>query len=153
MNQLTDYISGKIRLSMYFQKINSEPMLLIPGAQSSEYANAISFFSQLLRSAKNIAKFINSRDSIVFEVLKGKSIGLGYLSYVQKNPLLKSFRIGYIDSTGTRIPPQIVHQGFIIQKNILLEYLLLHILKKKDKICLGALQHLWKKTHKFKKYF
>lgn len=44
MNQLTDYISGKIRLSMYFQKINSEPMLLIPGAQSSEYANAISFF-------------------------------------------------------------------------------------------------------------
>ncbi len=116
MNQLTDYISGKIRLSMYFQKMKSEPILLIPGAQSSEYSNAISFFSQLSHSAKNIAKFIDSRESIVLEVLKGKSIGLGYLSYVQKNPLLKSLRIGYIDSTGKRIPPQIVHQGFIIQK-------------------------------------
>lgn len=116
INQLTEYISGKNRLSFYFPKLNSEPLLLIPGAQSSEYANSISFFPQLSKTAKDIAKFIDSNDSIVFEVLKGKSIGLGYLSYIQKNPLLKSLRIGYIDSLGNRIPPQIVHQGFIIQK-------------------------------------
>ncbi len=116
INQLTEYISGKNRLSFYFPKLNSEPLLLIPGAQSSEYANSISFFPQLSKTAKDIAKFIDSKDSIVFEVLKGKSIGLGYLSYIQKNPLLKSLRIGYIDSLGNRIPPQIVHQGFIIQK-------------------------------------
>lgn len=116
INQLTEYISGKNRLSFYFPKINSEPLLLIPGAQSSEYANAISFFPQLSKTAKDIAKFNDSKDSIVFEVLKGKSIGLGYLSYIQKNPLLKSLRIGFIDSLGNRIPPQIVHQGFIIQK-------------------------------------
>lgn len=116
INQLTEYISGKNRLSFYFPKLNSEPLLLIPGAQSSEYANSISFFPQLSKTAKDIAKFIDSKDSIVFEVLKGKSIGLGYLSYIQKNPLLKSLRIGYIDSLGNRIPPQVVHQGFIIQK-------------------------------------
>jgi len=116
INQLTEYISGKNRLSFYFPKLHSEPLLLIPGAQSSEYANSISFFPQLSKTAKDIAKFNNSKDSIVFEVLKGKSIGLGYLSYIQKNPLLKSLRIGYIDSLGNRIPPQIVHQGFIIQK-------------------------------------
>ena len=116
INQLTEYISAKNRLSFYFPKLNSEPLLLIPGAQSSEYANSISFFPQLSKTAKDIAKFIDSKDSIVFEVLKGKSIGLGYLSYIQKNPLLKSLRIGYIDSLGNRIPPQIVHQGFIIQK-------------------------------------
>lgn len=116
INQLTEYISGKNRLSFYFPKLNSEPLLLIPGAQSSEYANSISFFPQLSKTAKDIAKFNDSKDSIVFEVLKGKSIGLGYLSYIQKNPLLKSLRIGYIDSLGNRIPPQIVHQGFIIQK-------------------------------------
>lgn len=116
INQLTEYISGKNRLSFYFPKLNSEPLLLIPGAQSSEYANSISFFPQLSKTAKDIATFNDSKDSIVFEVLKGKSIGLGYLSYIQKNPLLKSLRIGYIDSLGNRIPPQIVHQGFIIQK-------------------------------------
>lgn len=116
INQLTEYISRKNRLSFYFPKLNSEPLLLIPGAQSSEYANSISFFPQLSKTAKDIAKFNDSKDSIVFEVLKGKSIGLGYLSYIQKNPLLKSLRIGYIDSLGNRIPPQIVHQGFIIQK-------------------------------------
>jgi len=116
INQLTEYISGKNRLSFYFPKLNSEPLLLIPGAQSSEYANSISFFPQLSKTAKDIAKFNDSKDSIVFEVLKGKSIGLGYLSYIQKNSLLKSLRIGYIDSLGNRIPPQIVHQGFIIQK-------------------------------------
>lgn len=116
INQLTEYISGKNRLSFYFPKLNSEPLLLIPGAQSSEYANSISFFPQLSKTAKDIAKFNDSKDSIVFEVLKGKSIGLGYLSYIQKNSFLKSLRIGYIDSLGNRIPPQIVHQGFIIQK-------------------------------------
>lgn len=116
INQLTEYISGKNRLSFYFPKLNSEPLLLIPGAQSSEYANSIFFFPQLSKTAKDIATFNDSKDSIVFEVLKGKSIGLGYLSYIQKNPLLKSLRIGYIDSLGNRISPQIVHQGFIIQK-------------------------------------
>jgi len=56
INQLTEYISGKNRLSFYFPKLNSEPLLLIPGAQSSEYANSISFFPQLSKTAKDIAK-------------------------------------------------------------------------------------------------
>jgi hypothetical protein len=106
-------------------------LLLIPGAQSSEYANSISFFPQISKTAKDIAKFNNSKDSIVFEVLKGKSIGLGYLSYIQKNPLLKSLRIGYIDSLGNRIPPQIVHQGFIIQKKYPFEIPIIAYLKEK----------------------
>ena len=131
INQLTEYISGKNRLSFYFPKLNSEPLLLIPGAQSSEYANSISFFPQLSKTAKDIAKFNNSKDSIVLEVLKGKSIGLGYLSYIQKNPLLKSLRIGYIDSLGNRIPPQIVHQGFIIQKKYPFEIPIIAYLKEK----------------------
>jgi len=131
INQLTEYISGKNRLSFYFPKLHSEPLLLIPGAQSSEYANSISFFPQLSKTAKDIAKFNNSKDSIVFEVLKGKSIGLGYLSYIQKNPLLKSLRIGYIDSLGNRIPPQIVHQGFIIQKKYPFEIPIIAYLRKK----------------------
>lgn len=131
INQLTEYISGKNRLSFYFPKLNSEPLLLIPGAQSSEYANSISFFPQLSKTAKDIAKFNNSKDSIVFEVLKGKSIGLGYLSYIQKNPLLKSLRIGYIDSLGNRIPPQIVHQGFIIQKKYPFEIPIIAYLREK----------------------
>jgi len=131
INQLTEYISGKNRLSFYFPKLHSEPLLLIPGAQSSEYANSISFFPQLSKTAKDIAKFNNSKDSIVFEVLKGKSIGLGYLSYIQKNPLLKSLRIGYIDSLGNRIPPQIVHQGFIIQKKYPFEIPIIAYLREK----------------------
>lgn len=131
INQLTEYISGKNRLSFYFPKLNSEPLLLIPGAQSSEYANSISFFPQLSKTAKDIAKFNNSKDSIVFEVLKGKSIGLGYLSYIQKNPLLKSLRIGYLDSLGNRIPPQIVHQGFIIQKKYPFEIPIIAYLREK----------------------
>ena len=131
INQLTEYISGKNRLSFYFPKLNSEPLLLIPGAQSSEYANSISFFPQISKTAKDIAKFNNSKDSIVFEVLKGKSIGLGYLSYIQKNPLLKSLRIGYIDSLGNRIPPQIVHQGFIIQKKYPFEIPIIAYLREK----------------------
>ena len=131
INQLTEYISGKNRLSFYFPKLNSEPLLLIPGAQSSEYANSISFFPQLSKTAKDIAKFNNSKDSIVLEVLKGKSIGLGYLSYIQKNPLLKSLRIGYLDSLGNRIPPQIVHQGFIIQKKYPFEIPIIAYLREK----------------------
>jgi ABC-type phosphate transport system substrate-binding protein len=131
INQLTEYISGKNRLSFYFPKLNSEPLLLIPGAQSSEYANSISFFPQISKTAKDIAKFNNSKDSIVFEVLKGKSIGLGYLSYIQKNPLLKSLRIGYLDSLGNRIPPQIVHQGFIIQKKYPFEIPIIAYLREK----------------------
>ena len=131
INQLTEYISGKNRLSFYFPKLNSEPLLLIPGAQSSEYANSISFFPQLSKTAKDIAKFNDSKDSIVFEVLKGKSIGLGYLSYIQKNPLLKSLRIGYLDSLGNRIPPQIVHQGFIIQKKYPFEIPIIAYLREK----------------------
>jgi ribosome recycling factor len=86
---------------------------------------------QLSKTAKDIAKFNNSKDSIVFEVLKGKSIGLGYLSYIQKNPLLKSLRIGYLDSLGNRIPPQIVHQGFIIQKKYPFEIPIIAYLREK----------------------
>jgi hypothetical protein len=37
------------------------------------------------------------------------------MSDILKDSTLKAIRIGYNDSSGKRIPPQIVHPGFIVQ--------------------------------------
>ena len=60
-------------------------------------------------------KQYENRDSLKAYVRSSKSIGIGLMSDILKDSTLKAIRIGYTDSTGKRVAPQIVHPGFIVQ--------------------------------------
>jgi phosphate transport system substrate-binding protein len=117
LDQLKDIFSGRTKgFSSLFPQLKHEPTLFIPGTQSSEYANLLYYFSKSDAPLSKPAQFIENRDSLRAKVLQANGIGVGYLSYLQKDPAIKLLRIAFTDSTGKRIPPQIVHQGYILQK-------------------------------------
>ena len=114
ITQLTSFISGNSNVSnQFFDKF--EHKLIIPSMQSSEYAGLLHYFSNNKASVSINTIVIEDRDSLEKYVIDNNVVGLGMMSRILKDSSLKPIRIGYVDSTGKRIPPQIVHPGFIVQ--------------------------------------
>jgi len=115
LNQLHDVFTGTSLNSIQKRTILDET-ICIPSMQSSEYAGILTYFSKDM--AKPLISFrqFENRDSLKAHIRSSKSIGIGLMSDIVKDSSLKAIRIGYNDSTGKRIAPQIVHPGFIVQK-------------------------------------
>jgi hypothetical protein len=112
--QLDEYLHGSsINSVQKFVKL--EESLVVPSMQSSEYASLLHYFSKKDTPLPISKKVIENRDSLRSYVLKNDVIGIGMMSHILKDSALKPIRIGYIDSSNKRIPPQIVHPGFIVQ--------------------------------------
>lgn len=113
-NQLIQILlNPKQTFNSYFPSLKSEPALVMPSEQSSEYANILRLLTnnQLLKHSY-IA--VESPDSVIMRVKNNNTVGVGYLSQIVKDVTLKALRIGYDDSTGTHIYPKPVHQSYIV---------------------------------------
>lgn len=114
LSQLEEMLSGT-SINAIQKKVVLDEALCIPSMQSSEYAGLLKFFSKGNSALSVTFKQYENRDSLKAQVRRSKSIGIGLMSDILKDSTLKAIRIGYTDSTGKRVAPQIVHPGFIVQ--------------------------------------
>jgi hypothetical protein len=101
-------------LRSMFPQLKTEPTIVCPDANSSEYANLIRFLTNFTPPARSILYVANS-DS-VRNVVESKpySLGIGYLWQIAGDKQFKMLRIGFQDSTGVYIKPKPVHQAYIV---------------------------------------
>ncbi len=89
--------------------------IVLPDNFTGEYAN----LKSLALGNKKIEtkmKYFSTSDSALNYVIGNKnSIGVGYLSQVNKKPDLKCIAVSFTDSTGKYIYPRLVHQANIVQ--------------------------------------
>lgn len=111
--QIKDILQGMSKFSL--QNIGFENAFHIASKQSSEYANVLSNFTEISQPFRAGFKFHDNRDSLKQYIRNHDAIGIGFMSDILKDSSLKPLRIGYTDTTNKRIPPQIVHPGFIVQ--------------------------------------
>jgi ABC-type phosphate transport system substrate-binding protein len=114
LSQLEEMLSGTSFNSIQ-KKVVLDEALCIPSMQSSEYAGLLKYFAKGNSVLSVTFKQYENRDSLKAQVRSSKSIGIGLMSDILKDSTLKAIRIGFTDSTGKRIAPQIVHPGFIVQ--------------------------------------
>jgi hypothetical protein len=114
LSQLEGMLSGT-SINAIQKKVVFDEALCIPSMQSSEYAGLLKYFSKGNSALSGTFKQYENRDSLKAQVRRSKSIGIGLMSDILKDSTLKAIRIGYTDSTGKRVAPQIVHPGFIVQ--------------------------------------
>ena len=114
LSQLEGMLSGT-SINAIQKKVVLDEALCIPSMQSSEYAGLLKYFSKGNSALSVTFKQYENRDSLKAQVRRSKSIGIGLMSDILKDSTLKAIRIGYTDSTGKRVAPQIVHPGFIVQ--------------------------------------
>ncbi len=114
LSQLEGMLSGT-SINAIQKKVVLDEALCIPSIQSSEYAGLLKYFSKGNSALSSTFKQYENRDSLKAQVRRSKSIGIGLMSDILKDSTLKAIRIGYTDSTGKRVAPQIVHPGFIVQ--------------------------------------
>ena len=115
LSQLEGMLSGT-SINAIQKKVVFDEALCIPSMQSSEYAGLLKYFAKGNSALSVTFKQYENRDSLKAQVRSSKSIGIGLMSDILKDSTLKAIRIGYTDSTGKRVAPQIVHPGFIVQK-------------------------------------
>lgn len=114
LSQLEGMLSGT-SINAIQKKVVLDEALCIPSMQSSEYAGLLKYFAKGNSALSVTFKQYENRDSLKAQVRRSKSIGIGLMSDILKDSTLKAIRIGYTDSTGKRVAPQIVHPGFIVQ--------------------------------------
>lgn len=114
LSQLEGMLSGT-SINAIQKKVVFDEALCIPSMQSSEYAGLLKYFAKGNSALSVTFKQYENRDSLKAQVRRSKSIGIGLMSDILKDSTLKAIRIGYTDSTGKRVAPQIVHPGFIVQ--------------------------------------
>lgn len=114
LKQLESIMAGTSINTIQKNAVLEEP-LCIPSMQSSEYAGLLKYFYKGSNAITATLKQFENRDSLKKHVRNTKAIGIGLMSDILKDSSLKAIRIGYTDSTGRRVAPQVVHPGFIVQ--------------------------------------
>lgn len=114
--QIFNILTNGKNFKDYFKHLNEEPELVTTNVNNSHYHNLINSAARNSNVTRNI-KFFNSTNEVLdFVQNNDNAIGVAYLSNLVKKPEFKMLRIGFINRDGKRIPPQIVHQGFIVQE-------------------------------------
>ncbi|MFN4902365.1 MAG: substrate-binding domain-containing protein [Ignavibacteria bacterium] len=112
--QLQDFVNGSSINTV--QKLTTlDERLIIPSMQSSEYAALLHYFSIKDKPLPIKTTIMEDRKQLKKHILSNNAIAIGMMSDVLKDSSVKPIRIGYVDSSKRRIPPQIVHPGFIVQ--------------------------------------
>jgi ABC-type phosphate transport system substrate-binding protein len=103
-----------------YQSINSkipfEPIFAVPYYLSSEYYNLQKYATKGKEIKKSLKQFSTSDSVMRYVETTPHTIGIGYMSYVMKNPKLKMICIGYKDSVGNAIFPHAVQQANLALK-------------------------------------
>lgn len=103
------------KLADLFPKMNFEPLLVTPKAESAIYYN-LSLLCADGMEIKRPVRPLDDAEAIKQYVLENpNSIGVCYLSHLKDEEDLQAIRIGYHHKDGTREFPQIVHRSWIIQ--------------------------------------
>ncbi len=114
--QIYNILTQHKKFTDFYSNLKSEPELVTTGINNSHYQNLIFTACRNNSLTKNI-KLVNSTHDILDEVKKDNNkIGIAYLSDIVKKPEFKMLRISFINKEGKRIPPQVVHQGYIVQE-------------------------------------
>lgn len=100
----------------YYSYLQDEPELVTTGINNAHYHNLVATAARG-NSLKRNVKLLNTLGELLDYVRNNdNAIGVAYLSNVAKKPEFKMIRISFINKDDKRIPPQIVHQGFIVQE-------------------------------------
>jgi phosphate transport system substrate-binding protein len=103
-------------LKSAFPALKTEPSVVCAGATSSEYGNVMTMLAG--GKAPLHLQFRATSDSVFSDVTRdANTIGIGYLSQLAGKANVKDvklLRIGFTDSTGTRITPKPVHQSYVV---------------------------------------
>lgn len=114
--QIFEYLqSNKDVLRGYYKQLKSEPELVCPNINSSEYANLQVLAARnqpIMRRIRFLEDFESVKDYISNN---NKSIGICFLSQIVNDTSYKLIRIGFINDKGRSIRPRQVHQAFIVQ--------------------------------------
>lgn len=106
------------RLPIFTQppfRFKIEPSFAIENSMSSLFGNIMNEFSGG-RSTIRPMKFFATADSVANYVKHTNgTIGFGYMSKFGKDTSIKLIRIGFSDSIGRRVYPQVVHPGNIVR--------------------------------------
>lgn len=112
--QVKDLLKGgKVNLAPL--RLSTPPVLVVPGVNSSVYGNLVNV---VLHGQMPTARMIetsshaSAREAVLAQ--PGR-VGVGLLSQLVRDTAFKMLRIGFNDSTGARVYPQHVHQGYVVQ--------------------------------------
>jgi len=95
--------------------LSTPPVLVVPGVNSSVYGNLVNV---VLHGQMPTARMIETTSHAAsrYVVMRNPGhIGVGLLSQLVRDTAFKILRIGFNDSSGVRVFPQHVHQGYVIQ--------------------------------------
>ncbi len=114
--QIAEFLqSDKDVLRKYYKQLKSEPELVCPNINSSEYANLHSLAARtqpILRKIKFVENFEAVKEYIA---TNNNRIGVCFLSQIVTDTSFKLIRIGFVNDKGRSIRPRQVHQAFIVQ--------------------------------------
>lgn len=100
----------------YFSHLKEDQELVTTGVNNSHYQNLITTAARNNAISRKITLLSNTQEVLDYVKNNDNAIGIAYLSDLVKKPEFKMLRISFINKEGKRIPPQIVHQGFIVQE-------------------------------------
>lgn len=100
--------------AMFPTLLRSEPTIICPDANSSEYGNILLSLTNN-GAPQHAITFVAKSKEVKAELEKNpNAIGIGYLSRYASEPNLKMLKIGFQDTTGTYIRPKTVHQSYVL---------------------------------------
>lgn len=152
-DQIFQYFTKKDIKMQSLCKIPFEPTFVTPNYLSSEYFNLQKYVARGKEFKKSLKQFSTADSVMKYVENTPHTIGVGYLSYVLKNPKLKAICIGYTDSTGNAVFPHNVHQANIALK--LYPYIIplyVYVLDKKADASLAFIRFMTK-TGNSQRYF
>lgn len=99
----------------YFAHLKEEPELVTTGVNNAHYHNLLATAARGNSITKKLSFKNTVQEMLDYVKNNDNAIGVAYLSNVIKKTEFKMLRVGFVNKDGKRIPPQIVHQGFIVQ--------------------------------------
>ncbi|MCX6139816.1 MAG: substrate-binding domain-containing protein [Candidatus Kapabacteria bacterium] len=115
-DDIRGWLSGSSDVLSSYPQLKKDPVFVVSGGSNgSIYANIVNVVLKgKLPSAKRIAS-LGTHDSVVREVSGSVgAIGVGYLSQIQHDTLVKPLRLSYTNPDGTHEWPKPVHVSYLI---------------------------------------
>lgn len=116
-NHIRQWLAGESGVRTSYPKLLKDPTFIISGnASGSVYGNIVNVVlgKKTVPSRERIAS-VPDHDSVVraVQAIPG-SIGVGYLSQIQRDTMVKPLRLSYTNADGTHEWPKPVHLSYLI---------------------------------------
>ncbi|HRP01719.1 MAG TPA: substrate-binding domain-containing protein [Candidatus Kapabacteria bacterium] len=114
--QIFNILTAGKNFKDYYSHLKVEPELVTTDINNSHYQNLINTAARNNKITHKVKQLASMQELIDYVSKNDNAIGVAYLSNVIKLSQLTKIRISFVNKQGIRIPPQIVHQGFIVQE-------------------------------------